>query len=87
MSDGVNIAARLEGIAERGGICLSEDAWRQVRDRRSSDPSPYFAREIKTSPKNVYQERSTPRRSSPTGRMLSQRPMTEQRGCGICVCG
>ena len=33
MGDGVNIAARLEGICEPGGICLSEDAWRQVRDR------------------------------------------------------
>ena len=33
MGDGVNIAARLESIAEPGGICLSEDAWRQVRDR------------------------------------------------------
>src|SRR5277367_73300 len=33
MGDGVNIAARIESIAEPGGICLSEDAWRQVRDR------------------------------------------------------
>ena len=33
MGDGVNIAARLEGIANPGGICLSEDAYRQVRDR------------------------------------------------------
>ena len=33
MGDGVNIAARLESIAEPGGICLSEDAYRQVRDR------------------------------------------------------
>jgi len=33
MGDGVNIAARLEGIAQPGGICLSEDAYRQVRDR------------------------------------------------------
>ena len=33
MGDGVNIAARLEGICEPGGICLSEDAYRQVRDR------------------------------------------------------
>ena len=33
MGDGVNIAARLEGIAEPGGICLSEDAYRQVKGR------------------------------------------------------
>ena len=33
LGDGVNIAARLEGISEPGGICLSEDAWRQVRDK------------------------------------------------------
>ena len=33
MGDGVNIAARLEGICEAGGICLSEDAYRQVRDK------------------------------------------------------
>src|ERR1700739_2196036 len=29
MGDGVNIAARLEGIAKPGAICLSEDAYRQ----------------------------------------------------------
>src|SRR6476646_7275929 len=33
MGDGVNIAARLEGICEPGGICLSEDAYRQVKSR------------------------------------------------------
>src|SRR3984957_13760960 len=33
MGDGVNIAARLEAIAEPGAICLSEDAYRQVRGR------------------------------------------------------
>jgi adenylate cyclase len=33
MDDGVNIAARLEGIAQPGAICLSEDAFRQVRAR------------------------------------------------------
>jgi adenylate cyclase len=31
--DGVNIAARLEGIAEPGGISISEDAWRQVQGK------------------------------------------------------
>jgi adenylate cyclase len=33
MGDGVNIAARLEGIASPGAICLSEDAYRQVKGR------------------------------------------------------
>ena len=33
MGDGVNIAARLEGIAAPGAICLSEDAYRQVSGR------------------------------------------------------
>jgi TolB-like protein/class 3 adenylate cyclase/tetratricopeptide (TPR) repeat protein len=33
MGDGVNIAARLEGIAEPGKICLSDDAYRQVKAR------------------------------------------------------
>src|SRR6195256_2135478 len=31
--DGVNVAARLEAIAEPGGICVSDDAHRQVRDK------------------------------------------------------
>ena len=33
MGDGVNIAARLEAIAKPGAICLSEDAYRQVKGR------------------------------------------------------
>jgi TolB-like protein/class 3 adenylate cyclase len=33
LGDGVNVAARLEGISEPGGICISEDAYRQVRDK------------------------------------------------------
>ena len=31
--DGVNIAARLEGIAEAGGVCMSDDAYRQIRGK------------------------------------------------------
>jgi adenylate cyclase len=33
MGDGVNIAARLEGVCEPGGLCLSGAAYEQVRDR------------------------------------------------------
>jgi adenylate cyclase len=31
--DGVNIAARIEGVAAPGGISISEDAWRQVQGK------------------------------------------------------
>ena len=33
MGDGVNIAARLQGVAKPGGICISDDAFRQVKSR------------------------------------------------------
>ena len=33
LGDGVNVAARLEGIAEPGGISISEDVWRQVQGK------------------------------------------------------
>ena len=33
LGDGVNLAARLEGLSEPDGIALSDDAYRQIRDR------------------------------------------------------
>ena len=35
LGDGVNIAARLQEIAEPGTVCLSEDAFHQVRNKIS----------------------------------------------------
>ena len=39
MGDGVNIAARIEGIAAPGAICLSEDAYRQGSGPEFQQPS------------------------------------------------
>jgi class 3 adenylate cyclase len=47
MGDGVNIAARLEGIAKPGAICLSEDAYRQVKARLDLAVTDLGNRELK----------------------------------------
>ena len=47
MGDGVNIAARLEGIAKPGAICLSEDAYRQVRDKIAAEFTDLGDKELK----------------------------------------
>ena len=39
MGDGINIAARLQGVAKPGAICLSEDAYRQGSGPESQQPS------------------------------------------------
>ena len=56
MGDGVNIAARLEGIAAPGAICLSEDAYRQVRQRLDLKVSDLGATQLKNiaEPVRVY---------------------------------
>jgi TolB-like protein/class 3 adenylate cyclase/Flp pilus assembly protein TadD len=56
MGDGVNIAARLEGLVQPGGICLSEDAYRQVRDRLKEEFVDLGDKELKNiaRPMRVY---------------------------------
>jgi hypothetical protein len=66
MGDGVNIAARLEGIADAGGICLSEDAYRQVRDRLKEEFIDLGEKDLK----NI----ARPERMRLTLPRLSQRP-------------
>jgi class 3 adenylate cyclase len=51
MGDGVNIAARLEGIAKPGAICLSEDAYRQVKSRLDLGVSEWGRLNLRISPK------------------------------------
>jgi adenylate cyclase len=56
MGDGVNIAARLEGVAAPGAICLSEDAYRQVKSRLDLRVSDLGATQLKNiaEPIRVY---------------------------------
>jgi adenylate cyclase len=56
MGDGVNIAARLEGIAKPGAICLSEDAYRQVKGRLDFEVTDLGPTELKNiaEPIRVY---------------------------------
>jgi adenylate cyclase len=73
MGDGVNIASRLEGVCEPGAICLSEDAYRQVKGRLNlavSDLGPIQLKNI-AEPIRVYSLRvdvpAPPRSAVPTG--------------------
>src|SRR5271155_5198358 len=56
MGDGVNIAARLEGICKPGAVCLSEDAYRQVKARLDLKVSDLGATNLKNiaEPVRVY---------------------------------
>ena len=56
MGDGVNIAARLEGITDPGGICLSEGAYRQMKSRLDLAVSDLGAIQLKNiaEPVRVY---------------------------------
>ena len=56
MGDGVNIAARLEGIAKPGAVALSEDAYRQVKGRLEFAVSDMGLKELKNiaEPLRVY---------------------------------
>jgi adenylate cyclase len=56
MGDGVNIASRIEGIAAPGAICLSDDAYRQVRDKLKEDVADLGPTELKNiaDPVRVY---------------------------------
>jgi adenylate cyclase len=56
MGDGVNIAARVQGLAKPGGICLSEDAYRHVRARLDLAVTDLGPKQLKniTEPMRLY---------------------------------
>ena len=44
--DGINVAARLQAIAEPGGVCVSEDVYRQTRGKVDSEEARTAAGDI-----------------------------------------
>ena len=65
--DGVNIAARLEGIAQPGGISLSEDAWRQVQGKVTANFVDAGEQNLKNIPRpvRVYRLELEEKRAAP----------------------
>jgi adenylate cyclase len=85
MGDGVNIAARLEGIADPGGICLSEDAYRQVRDKVETDFGDLGDRELKNiaRPVRVYQARPSTQGARPDIRQSAAMPLPDKPSIAV----
>src|SRR5579872_831817 len=54
LGDGVNIAARLEGLAEVGGICVSRAVHEQVANKLSVQFADIGAQEVKNIPTPVH---------------------------------
>ena len=71
--DGVNVAARLEGIAEPGGICLSGMVYESVRDRIDVPFEDLGEQEIKNIDRPVRVWRWSPTTRQPTSQLPSDR--------------
>jgi adenylate cyclase len=56
LGDGVNVAARLEGLAEPGGICIARNAWNQVKGKLDLGFEPMGEHRVKNiaDPVTVY---------------------------------
>src|ERR1700689_4934477 len=77
MGDGVNNAARLEGIAKPGAICLSEDAYRQVSGRLDMEVTDLGPTQLKNiaRPIRVYSlQVGVPARAKPSPEITPRDP-------------
>src|SRR5499427_995383 len=74
LGDGVNIAARLEAIAEPGGICLSDDALRQVQGKVAAEFIDIGERSLKNISRPVRAYRVLPQGTLGTARPVLPLP-------------
>ena len=83
--EGVNIAARLEGLAEPGGTCLSGDAYRQVRGKVEADFEDLGEREVKNlaEPLRVYRIAIGGTSSAPTPAAARPLPVSDKPAIAV----
>jgi adenylate cyclase len=76
IGDGVNLAARLESIAEPGGICISEDAFRQVRGKIQAEFRDAGEQVLKNigRPVRIYRAAAVSPVAAATGLLLPDKP-------------
>jgi class 3 adenylate cyclase len=80
LGDGVNVAARLEGIAEPGGICVSSSAYDQVRGKVPVDFTDLGEQTLKNidRPVRVYAAKSREQLGMVAPGVLPSRPEVQQ---------
>jgi adenylate cyclase len=61
---GVNVAARLEGLAEKGGICISGSTYEQVRNKLSIAFTDIGPQSVKNIPEPIWAFRALPGKDS-----------------------
>ena len=86
MGDGINIAARLEGICAPGAICLSEDAYRQVKGRLDLKVSDLGLTSLKNiaEPIRIYSlEVGVPAQAKPPEPVTPVAPTSRKRRFGL----
>jgi class 3 adenylate cyclase/TolB-like protein/Tfp pilus assembly protein PilF len=86
MGDGVNIAARLEGVAKPGAICLSEQAYWQVKGRLDLKVTDLGATQLKNiaQPIHVYSlEVGQPAQAKPTELVTPVAATAQKRRFGL----
>jgi adenylate cyclase len=82
--DGVNIAARLEGLAQPGGICISATVHEQVRGKLEVDYDDIGEQQVKNIPRPVRALRIRMKPVAPEG---SSAPRSRRRMALVAVAG
>ena len=82
LGDGVNIAARLEGLAEVGGICISRAVHEQVANKLSVQFADIGAQEVKNIPTPVHAYMVAMRREDGTYATPQVKKPAQAGSCG-----